>query len=200
VPETHTADTDHLRVLLELIRAGKIRGRPQVLVRPAPTDQSGRFERVAADFAELIVAPPCWRNTAPGDWQRVIPCPEDVQFLANLTYHADLNVNFGSTMTLDFAIRDKPVVNVAFDVRDPPTLGMSLWDYLCLFEHYRPVIELRAARFARSPGQLVSQINDYLDDPTLDQEGRRRFVELEVGVPVGASSQRIVDVLESISC
>ena len=52
-----------------------------------------------------------------------MPTPEDVQFLANLTHHADLNINLGSTMTLDFGLHDKPVVNVAFDVADPPIFG-----------------------------------------------------------------------------
>ena len=49
-----------------------------------------------------------------------------MQFLANLTHHADLNVNLASTMTLDFAIHDKPVVNVAFDPLPPPPLGVPL--------------------------------------------------------------------------
>ena len=39
---------------------------------------------------------------------------------ASATHHADLNINLGSTMTLDFGLHDRPVVNVAFDVADPP--------------------------------------------------------------------------------
>ena len=69
--------------------------------------------------------------------------------LANLTEHCDLNINFASTMTLDFAIRDKPVINLMFDCSDPPVFGMSMNDYIEQFEHYRPVRELGAARYAR---------------------------------------------------
>jgi hypothetical protein len=43
-------------------------------------------------------------------------------------------------MTLDFAIHDRPVVNVAFDVSDPPLRGIPVWDYYYQLEHYRPVI------------------------------------------------------------
>src|SRR5207249_2727271 len=143
-------------------------------------------------YPELIYAPPAWMQTDPGDWSRSVPLPEDIQFLANLTHHADLNVNLASTMTLDFAIHDKPVVNIAFNVVSPPPQGIRLWEFMNLFEHYRPVIELRAARAARSPEELAQHVNAYLEDPVLDREGRRQFVELEVSGPLGRASERIV--------
>jgi hypothetical protein len=81
------------------------------------------FTALRGEFPELIYAKPAWVDTEPGSWDRVLPLAEDVQFLANLVYHADLNVNFGSTMSLDFAVHDKPVVNAAFDVAQPPDFG-----------------------------------------------------------------------------
>lgn len=191
-------DPEHVRILLELIRAGRIRGTPQVLLRPTPVDNGKRYEQVRRDFPELIYAQPVWTHVQPGNWAQVMPLPEDVQFLANLTHHADLNINLASTMTLDFAIHDKPVVNVAFDVADPPPFGVPLWEYFYRFEHYRPVVELGAARFARSPEELAEHVNAYLQDSALDHEARRRLVELQVGIPIGQSSRRIVQVLECI--
>lgn len=198
-PGTTPEDHKHVRILMELIRDGQIQGNPQVLLRPAPVvDDSARFADVRQEFAELIYAPPQWRHTEPGKWVRVIPTREDVQFLANLTQHADLNVNMASTMTLDFALHDRPVVNVAFDVADPPPFALPVWEYYYRFEHYRPVVELGAARFARSPAELAAHINAYLQDPTLDRAARKRLVALEVGIPLGESSGRIIDVLEAI--
>lgn len=191
-------DPEHVRVLMDLVRSGRIQGRPQVLVRPTPVDDARRYAKVAADFPELILAAPAWVRTSAEDWTRVIPLPADVAFLANLTFHADLNVNVASTMTLDFALRDRPVVNVAFDVSDPPPFGQPLWEHYYRFEHYRPVVDLGAARFARSPAELADHINAYLANPALDRINRRRLVDLEVGVPLGEANGRIVDVLESI--
>jgi len=122
-----------------------------------------------------------------------------VRFLANLTHYADLNVNLASTMTLDFAIHNRPIVNIAFDVASPPPFGKPLWDYYYRFEHYRPVVELGAARFARSPEELAEHVNAYLTDPSLDSDNRRRLVEFEVSLPLGRSSQRIVEVLETVA-
>jgi hypothetical protein len=198
--DTMTAPEDHLhvRALMELIRDGRIAKRPQVLLRPAPVDDGKRYESARRDFPELIYAPTAWLHTTPGEWSRVIPLPDDVRFLANLTHHADLNINLASTMTLDFAIHDRPVVNIAFDVADPPPLGKPLWDFYYRFEHYRPVVETGAARFARSRDELAAHVNAYLDDPSLDREARRRLVELEVGVPIGQSSRKIVETLNRI--
>jgi hypothetical protein len=192
-----TAPEDHLhvRVLMELIRAGEIKGNPQVILRPTPVDDGQRYQEVLRDYPEMIYAQPDWVHTCQGDWSQTIPLPQDVQFLTNLTQYADLNVNLASTMTLDFALRDKPVVNIAFDVADPPPHGIALWDYYYQFEHYRPVVEIGAARFARSRAELARHVNDYLADPTLDQQARHRLVELEVGAPLGCSGEQICERL-----
>jgi hypothetical protein len=104
-----------------------------------------------------------------------------------------------STMTLDFAIHDKPVVNIAFDVASPPPHGSPLWGYFYRFEHYRPVVELGAARFARSREELWNLVSTYLADPSLDREGRRKLVELEAGPQIGGALARITKALISIA-
>ena len=192
-------DAEHVRVLMELIRAGRIQGNPQVIVRPVPVDNGKRYEHVRQLFPELIYAQPKWVHADPKDWAQVIPLPEDVQFLANLTHHTDLNVNLGSTMTLDFGLHDKPVVNIAFDVANPPIFGMPVWDYYYFFEHYRPVVELGASRPARSPEELASYVNAYLADPSLDREGRKKLADMQVGVPLGDASSLILQALRKIA-
>ena len=193
-PEDHL----HIRILLQSIRDGSIRGNPQVLLRPAPVDDGARYAGVRRDFPELIYAQPEWVQTG-GDWSNFIPLPEDVRFLANLTRHSDLNINVASTMTLDFAIHDIPAINIAFDVSSPPPKGVPLWEYYYRFEHYRPVVEMGAARFARSAEELVEHTNTYLENPALDRDARRQLVELQVGCPIGQSSQRILEVLQAIA-
>lgn len=198
-PGTCPEDPEHARVLLDLIRTGRIIGNPQILLRPMPVDDGIRYSNVRRNYPELIYLQPAWLHTEPGNWSRVMPLLEDVQFLANLTNYADLNVNLASTMTLDFAIHDKPIVNIAFDVASPPPFGKPLWEYYYRFEHYRPVVEMGAARFARTPDELADHVNAYLKDPNLDSNNRRRLVEFEVSLPLGRASQSIVEVLETIA-
>ena len=192
-------DPFYIQIVMEEIRAGRIRGNPQVVLRPSPVDSGQRFEAVRQRFPELICKAPDWVATRNGDYKGIIPLPADVRALSNLTRHSDLNLNVSSTMTLDFALRDKPVVNIAFDVTQPPPFGVPLWEFHFRFEHYVPVVKLGAARFAKSREDLVAHINAYLDDPSLDRDARRRFAELEVGVPIGSASACIVETLNRIS-
>ncbi|MBL8214271.1 MAG: hypothetical protein JNK87_26360 [Bryobacterales bacterium] len=192
-------DPKHVEVLMGLIRDGHIAGDPQVIVRPVPVDDGTRYLPARHKYPELIWAQPEWVHTEPGNWSKVIPTPADVQFLANLTQHVDLNINLGSTMTLDFGIHDKPVVNVAFDVADPPIFGMPVWDYYYFFEHYRPVVALGAARPARSPEELAEHVNTYLANPSLDREGRRRLLDMQVTGSLCGASGRIHEVLDAIA-
>lgn len=192
-------DAAHVRLVMEMIRDGRIQGNPQLVVRPSPVDPGRRYDQVRADFPELRYAQPAWIH-APGEgWARVMPTPADVQFLANLTYYSDLNINVASTMTLDFAIQDRPVVNIAFDVSQPPPLGLPLHRVYYEYEHYRPVRNLGAARIARSAEQLAEHVNRYLADPALDRENRRSLVELEVRLPLGESATRILTTLGNLS-
>jgi hypothetical protein len=169
-----------------------------VIVRPSPADPGGRYQPLREEFRDLIYSAPAWEHLEPGNWTRCIPMPEDLRLLANLTRHADLNVNMASTMTLDFAIQGKPVINIAFDVTSPPPLRVPLWDLFYQWEHYRPVVEMKAARFARSANELIEHVNTLLDNPALEADGRRRLVDLQVGVPVGEACGRITAALREI--
>lgn len=191
-------DAAHLTLLLELIRAGRIPGNPQVLLRPAPVDDGSRYAGVREAHPELCYCPPAWRHPEPGRWSRALPSPDDLPLLANLTRHCDVNVNVASTMTLDFALHDRPVVNIAFDMTSPPPLGTPIWDLYYQYDHYQPVMELGAARVARSPETLAEHVAAYLADPALDRDGRRRLVELQVAAPLAGASERIHSVLERI--
>ncbi len=194
-------DPEHARIVLELAAGGELdtaRGRPQVLVRPAPVDTSGRYDHLRGTFGDLLFRPPRWTD-AGEDWSVKLPTDEDVDELTNLVRHADVGINLASTMTLDFALHDRPVVNVAFDVASPPPFGRPLWEHYYRYDHYRPVVELGAARFARSREELAGHLRAVLEEPTLDRDARRALVDLQVGVPPGASSPRILEALEHVA-
>ena len=76
---------------------------------------------------------------------------------------------------------------------------MSMSDYIHQYEHYRPVNELGAARYAKTRSQLAEHVNAYLDDPSLDREGRQKFAEMQVSMPLGESRRRIVETLKQLS-
>jgi hypothetical protein len=192
-------DPDHVRVLMGMIRDGRIGGNPQVLVRPSPADDGKRYAQVCTEFPEILFQPPLWIHAVPGDWSQVFPSAEDLQMLANLTRHADMNVNLGSTMSLDFGQCDKPVVNVAFDCADPPLFGMPVYDFYYCYEHFQPVLECGATKIARSPEQFAEYMNLYLENPAADRGGRRRLADMEIGVPIEEATPRLLEALRGVA-
>lgn len=191
-------DPEHVAVLLELIREGAIRRGAQVVLRPSPADDGLRFAHVRTAFPELVYAPPAWTRPPGGGWASAVPEPEDLVFLANLAHHSDVNVNVASTMTLDFALNDRPVVNIGFDITDPPPHGIPIGEMSRRFDHYRPVLELGAARLASSPAELARLVERALSDPSVDRAERAALVELELGVAPGGANRAVADALDRV--
>jgi len=195
---THPDEEMYLRVLLEMIRSGQIENSPQVVFRVAPTDFHERFNEVLKDFPEIINLPPIWKiPTQPNEY--ACPMPADIVLLTNLLHYCDLNINLCSTMTIDFAIFDKPVINPAFDMTSPPIHGVPLWNFYYMFEHYRPVIDLNSVRVAHNSLEMAEHINLYLRHPELEREGRKRLVDLEINGSIGQANTQLVQVLREVS-
>ncbi len=184
-------DPAHLDALCTLVEQGQIPDDPQVVVRTAPVDPGDRFDAVRSAHPWLCWRAPRWSH-GDSDWSQVRPTREDVAELANLVRHADVNVNMASTMSLDFAIADTPVVNLAWDATDPPVHGRPVDELYYRFDHYRAVVDAGAVRLARSPAELAAHVGAYLEDPSLDRAGRRRIVELELGIAPGAATASLV--------
>lgn len=185
-------DPDHLLLLCRLIEEGKIHGNPQVLLRPAPVDRSDRYDAVLARHP-VVLARPDWSDNGSG-WASLSPTRHDMKVLANIVRHADLNVNMASTMTLDFALHDTPVVNLGFDIDERKRLAPRYYQ----FDHYRPVVEMAAAMVPRDAASLASAVNRYLRSPAADRANRRAFVDYELRVKPGQSKQAIKMALGEI--
>jgi hypothetical protein len=164
---------------------------PQILFRRAPTDVSGRYDRVLARFPKIAVCDPAWR-AGEGDWTQVAPMPEDLGLLANVARHCDAVVNLGSTMGLDFAIFDKPAVYVAYN---PP--GAGDWDVMDLYRlpHFRCVHVLQPVYWARSAEDLGEQVRLALEHPGEKSEARARWLRQVVAFPLDRASERCAGAL-----
>jgi hypothetical protein len=166
----------------------------QILFRRAPTDVSGRYAEVLAEFPEIAVCEPAWK-AGEGDWTQVAPMPEDMELLANVAAHCDVVVNLGSTMALDFAIHGKPAVFVAYD-----PAGAEAWvDEIYRLPHLRCVHELQPVHWARSPGELGEAVRHALAQPEEKAAAREAWLKRIVEMPLDKASERCASALFRIS-
>ena len=89
---------------------------------------------------------------------------------------------------------DRPVINIGFDGwQDLPYEKSARrgLDYI----HMTKLLSLGGVRLARSFAELQNQINAYLDDPSLDREGRSLTVAQECGSADGRAAERVAATL-----
>jgi CDP-glycerol glycerophosphotransferase (TagB/SpsB family) len=104
--------------------------------------------------------------------------------------HSAVVVNVASTLAIEAAIFDTPVVNISFDGESQAEWVRSSRRYY-RFTHYANITRHGAVRVAETPAQLVDAIARYLDDPSLDADGRRRVVEEQCQFLDGRAAERV---------
>ncbi len=112
---TSPFDADYLRDMAISFSKMEQRKRPQIILRPSPTDDGSRYQDVLKQFPEICYAPADWfQIDDKAHWAVKFPKKNDIKQLVNLAYHADAVVNLGSTMAHDFAMFEKPAFYVNY--------------------------------------------------------------------------------------
>lgn len=122
---------------------------------------------------------------------------EQMIHFANSLYHCDILIASASTLTLDGAAFDKPIINIGFDGFQKKPYGHSIirqYDTA----YYKGIVDTNAAWIVRSQDELLEAVNSYLADPSIrskEREGlRQRFCyKLD-----GKSGQRIAQYIKSL--
>ncbi|MEL1252664.1 hypothetical protein AAEO57_02650 [Flavobacterium sp. DGU38] len=177
------------------IRNNKIKHSVQLLVRTSPAEDDSRFRAVREKYPEIIWNVPKWILTREGhveSWSQRIPSDEDIKDLRALLEFADLNINMCSTMSLDFMLFDKPVINTVFGNLEN---GLYNDQRFLKYDHFKKVVDSKAVTIALNPQQLIDQINDALKNPEKRKSERKSMIELQVSEPLLGTSKRIAETL-----
>jgi CDP-Glycerol:Poly(glycerophosphate) glycerophosphotransferase len=187
---TYDSDQTYLvDIVLGAIRSGEIREPLQVVLRLHPDDKAGRYLKyrhapeITLDIPERYLATLGWTMTR-----------ADLERTATLLHHADLMVNFATTVTLECAITDTPTVLVAFSPIDPEEMQRYVVG-LHFKMHYQALVERDLVPVAWDRAALVSWINRYLDDPSLYRVQRAAIVREWVQFTDGRSAERLGDAI-----
>ena len=118
------------------------------------------------------------------------------QHLADSIYHAGLVITWASTMIIDSAVMDRPIILVGFGAAARP-YGESILQYYD-YDHQRRILETGGCRLARSPEELKEWAGRYLAYPSLDRHGRARIVREYCGALDGKAGERLADVILAV--
>jgi hypothetical protein len=155
----------------------------RIVVRIHPLDSYSRWDHLADRARDVVISKP-WRPD--GDGFSI----DDQACLINSLAHADVCINMASTISLDAAVLDTPVICVAFAVKQE-----SAEDRFCRrvyqTEHYHPLVESGGLRPVTNMDELVSEILKYVQDHNRDCLLRQELVRADVGQVEGHASERM---------
>ncbi|MDX6182239.1 CDP-glycerol glycerophosphotransferase family protein [Flavobacterium sp. Fl-77] len=187
-----------IKAIAEGIRNNEIKHQVQLLVRTSPAEDDSRFRSIRDEFPGIIWNVPKWiltRENHSENWSQRIPSQEDISDLRSILENSDLSINMCSTMSLDFMLFDKPVINAVFGNLEN---GLYNDQRFLNYDHYKKVVDSNAVMIAKNTKVLIDQINTTLNNPSERMKYRKAMIDLQVGKELVGTSKRIIKVLSEL--
>ncbi len=183
-------EQENLEMLCESIKNGELGYPAQLLIRFHPQDDPERYsnlEKYRGDGNFIFESAGRESSAYYDKWS---PTKDDMIHYADILTYSDVIINVASTVSIEAAIFDTPVVNIKYDGRENIAFPLSAarhYDFL----HYRSIVSTRGVRLADSHEDLIEWIKQYLDNPDMDRQGRERIVKTQCYRFDGRAGERI---------
>lgn len=190
-------DDDIAQMLAQMVNTDGLLATPaQLFVRPHFTDvKKRRFDRLA-DLENVVVDESITvSDVLHCNWD---PKNEETILFANLLHHCDLLVNVASTLTLDAACFDKPIISVAFGTLFHPRTGQDVSHLYYEMDHYADVLKTKAVDLVHSQEALLAAVNQGLLHPERKREERKRLIADLCYKVDGQSSSRMFAAIDNL--
>jgi hypothetical protein len=164
-------------------------GKAQMLVRPHPIHDNAELREVFCKFAPQVRL-----QQTPNAGRRLTERLQDEEQIVewvNTFRHADVVVNLSSTVTVDAAIFDRPVVNLDFDPQPGATDQELIKDINHKWNHFKPIAESGGVWLANDFDEAAHAVKTYLKNPNLHQAKRRWITEYVCGYVDGKCGGRM---------
>jgi len=174
-------DNDVDQYIMEIL--GKLDA--QILIR-FPPDESVRLNNFVKP-ANMAYDQPgvAFKQNQYGD--REISLTDDQRLIDEL-YYCDLAITGPTSICLDAALLDKPVIAVHF-YPSARTFCQSVFNYW--YSHIEKLLATGGVHYARSEEDFLKAIEEYLKNPKKDKEGRAKIRSLWFSHADGRASERL---------
>ncbi len=196
---TSKNDTLYIDVIAKSMMENKLAKEVNFLVRTSPAEEPHRFAQLAVDYPFIKWNYPKWIQSREGHqeaWSQRIPAVEDVRDLRSILNYCSLSINMCSTMSLDFMLFDKPVINPVFGNE---TNGLYNDQRFLKYAHYKKVVESGAVAVAKNENELIGMINDALQFPEARLDAQKALIAMQISKPLRETSKRIAETIEEWS-
>jgi len=203
--ETFHPNFPNIAAIVELVNGEKLAEPCQLLIRLHPNHfiKGSRFEGEANSVREFIKGLPYIHIVEPVSLGGGLGhySGEDMPEKTSMMAWSDVFLTVYSTMVVEAAIHDRPIVSVTIDkpggwnmkgVYSLPLTAIGEWP---THQRFR---KAGAGRVAASQEQVRELVNFYLLNPSADREKRRQFVADECTFTDGSAGKRTGEYLLSL--
>lgn len=188
-----TSDWDMIDYFDDLMKRGTFGERVSLLVRFQPNDFLD--ERELSKRSHLLYDYPGKRFASKRgvDWDMD---EADLTHLKDTLSFINVLICYASSLSVDAAMFDKPVININFEITKSDLPSKSPTKFYQM-THYKEALRTGGIRLVHDKEELIAWTKRYLADPALDHEGRARLVREQCGNTDGNAGVRIGEFILS---
>lgn len=194
---TFSPNFQNIAALARLVNSGDLVEPAQLLIRLHPNHfmPGSLYEQEAQKVRTLVAETPHVHlvEPVPLGGELGYYSGEDMPEKASMMAYSDIFLTVYSTMVVETAVHDRPIVSVCIDApggwNTPGKFSLSLSEIGMWPTHLR-FREAGAGRVSFNPSELKEVVNAYLRDPLLDAEKRQKFIRDECTFTDGRAGRR----------
>lgn len=165
----------------------------QFFVRQHPHRADDALEKFKNDPDFIVETPGIWFE---GNQKYTEFSTEDNIRLIDTIYYSDVIIWIVTSIGLDSLVFDKPQIAVHFDGLEPKPYWSSI-RRMNDEEHMKVFFKTGGIYLAENINALISKTAEYLKNPKIDEEGRKKAVLQQLGILDGKSGERIANFILS---
>lgn len=180
-------DWNMIDLLYALQQRGKFGKKAVLRVRFPPNDYFDHEEINKRPFLRYDYPGVRFSKKRGVDWDM---SPGELSHLTDTLHHMSLLICYGSSISVDAALLDKPVININFEPVTRKSTDLSAIKFYGM-THYKKALETGGIRLVNSEEELIKWVTAYLEKPWLDHDGRVRLAREQCQFLDGKSGERI---------
>jgi hypothetical protein len=185
------------KYIAEEIQSGRFSVPAQLMIRLHPQANADEYSELM-NRKDVVVHIPGRRAEF---HDRLFSKNDDIELAESMIY-SDVVINLGSTVTLDAAVFDTPIICENIDINGPRPLKLSVAKFY-EFDHFAKLKTTGGFALANSLPELTQQIDHALKHPEHLRENRKKIVEQQCVYTDGMAGKRtadfILDILDTLN-
>lgn len=180
------------KILLRL-RKENLNSVKKVILRLHPMDDFARWDDLLEAFPEVILNTP-WKQSNSDAKYWGSPTLQDLHLFSYLLQSASVILHVASTVSIDAAIANTPIVCLGFHPED--TLENIKYHDYHFTNHYRAIIDSEAVALAQDMDSLIYHVNEAIENPALRELSRKKLANYYCNDLTALSKEKILKLVK----